>query len=151
MAELSWGEISHYMRDTLLRDSDSMSMAHSIELRVPFLDHPLVTRLLAYPARDKFNPHRPKDLLLRATQDLIPEQIWNRPKMGFSLPMRSWMLGPLRDYCRDGLAVLASDSVLTAGNSDKVWADFEHDALHWPAPWALVVLGHYLRRNKISC
>lgn len=150
MAELSWGEISHYMRDTLLRDSDAMSMAHSLEMRVPFLDTPLVTRVLAYPARVKFKADRPKDLLLRATQDLLPEEIWNRPKMGFSLPMRPWMLGPLRDYCRDGLQVLTSDSLLSTANADQVWSDFERNTLHWPAPWSLVVLGHYLRKNIVS-
>ena len=147
MAELSWGEISHYMRDTLLRDSDAMSMAHSLEVRVPFLDTPLVTRVLAYPARAKFNHQRPKDLLLRATQDLIPEEIWNRPKMGFTLPMRAWMFGPLRDYCRDGLQILTSDSLLSTANADQVWSDFERNTLHWPAVWSLVVLGHYLRKN----
>ena len=150
MAELSWGEISHYMRDTLLRDSDAMSMSHSLEMRVPFLDTPLVTRVLAYPARVKFKADRPKDLLLRATQDLLPEEIWNRPKMGFSLPMRPWMLGPLRDYCRDGLQVLTSDSLLSTANADQVWSDFERNTVHWPAPWSLVVLGHYLRKNKVS-
>lgn len=150
LAELSWGEISHYMRDTLLRDSDAMSMAHSLELRVPFLDTPLVSRVLAYPAREKFNPKRPKDLLLRATQDLIPEEIWNRPKMGFTLPMRTWMLGPLRDYCRDGLKVLSSASILASDKADKVWTEFESNGLHWAAPWSLVVLGHYLRKNKVS-
>ena len=150
MAELSWGEISHYMRDTLLRDSDVMSMAHSLELRVPFLDTPLVARVLAYPARVKFKAARPKDLLLRATQDLLPEEIWDRPKMGFTLPMRMWMLGPLRDYCRDGLQVLNSDSLLSTANADQVWSDFERNTLHWTAPWSLVVLGHYLRKNKVS-
>lgn len=150
MAELSWGELSHYMRDTLLRDSDAMSMAHSIELRVPFLDTPLVTRVLSYPSREKFNPQRPKELLLRATQDLIPEQIWNRPKMGFSLPMRTWMLGPLRDYCRDGLTALASNSLLPTPKGEAVWSQFERNELHYSAPWSLVVLGHYLHRNNIS-
>jgi asparagine synthase (glutamine-hydrolysing) len=127
-----------------------MSMAHSLELRVPFLDTPLVTRVLAYPARVKFKADRPKDLLLRATQDLLPEEIWNRPKMGFSLPMRTWMLGPLRDYCRDGLQVLTSTSLLSTANADQVWSDFERSTLQWPAPWSLVVLGHYLRKNKFS-
>jgi asparagine synthase (glutamine-hydrolysing) len=150
MAELSWGELSHYMRDTLLRDSDAMSMAHSLELRVPFLDAPLVSKILAYPAAEKFTPTRPKDLLLRATQDLIPQEIWNRPKMGFTLPMRKWMLGPLSDYCRDGLATLVSASVLSSEKTAKVWKDFESNALHWAAPWSLVVLGHYLHRNKFS-
>ena len=150
MAELSWGEMSHYMRYTLLRDSDAMSMAHSLELRVPFLDTPLVTRVLAYPAHVKFKPGRPKDLLLRATEDLLPEEIWNRPKMGFSLPMRAWMLGPLRDYCHDGLKVLTSESLLSSANADQVWSDFERHILHYPALWSLVVLGHYLHKNKMA-
>jgi asparagine synthase (glutamine-hydrolysing) len=150
MAELSWGEMSHYMRDTLLRDSDAMSMTHSLELRVPFLDGPLVDRVLSYPASAKFNPDSPKDLLLRATQDLIPEEIWNRPKMGFTLPMRTWMLGPLRDYCRDGLAMLTSSSVINSSSAGKIWNDFAKNTSHWPAPWSLVVLGHYLRKNKIA-
>ena len=149
MAELSWGEMSHYMRDTLLRDSDAMSMSHSLELRVPFLDTPLVTRVLAYPAHVKFKPGRPKDLLLRATEDLLPEEIWNRPKMGFSLPMRAWMLGPLRDYCHDGLKVLTSESLLSSANADQVRSDFERHTLHYPALWSLVVLGHYLHKNKM--
>lgn len=144
MAELSWGEISHYLRDVLLRDSDAMSMAHSIELRVPFLDHPLVTRVLSYAAGEKFNPQRPKDLLLRATHDLIPKQIWNRPKMGFALPMRDWMVGPLSDYCRQGLAALDKKSIVSAAKSRLVWKEFDRGDLHWPSAWALVVLGHYL-------
>lgn len=148
MAELSWGEISHYMRDMLLRDSDAMSMAHSIELRVPFLDHPLVTRVLSYPARDKFNPGRPKNLLLRATQDLIPEQIWNRPKMGFTLPMRQWMLEPLADYCRQGLESLNKEYIISKVGSERAWKDFDQGRLHWPAAWALVVLGHYLEASR---
>lgn len=150
MAELSWGEMAHYMRDTLLRDSDSMSMAHSIELRVPFLDNSLVSRVLSYPARDKFNPRRPKDLLLRATQDLIPEEIWNRPKMGFTLPMRTWMLGPLADFCREGLEVLSRQSLVANTQTERAWQDFAGGRLHWPAPWALVVLGHYLQRNAAT-
>lgn len=148
MSELSWGEIAHYMRDTLLRDSDAMSMAHSIELRVPFLDTPLVTRVLSYPAAKKFNPRRPKDMLLRATHDLIPEQIWNRPKMGFTLPMRNWMLGPLADYCRDGVETLIRESLVATPELEQTWKQFEQGRLHWPTPWALVVLGHYLQKDR---
>jgi hypothetical protein len=60
------------------------------------------------------------------------------------------MLGPLRDYCRDGLKVLASQSLISPTSIDRAWSDFERNTLHWPAPWSLVVLGHYLHRNKIS-
>lgn len=146
MAEVSWGEISHYMRDTLLRDSDAMSMAHSIEIRVPFLDNALVGKVLSYSAKEKFDPRLPKSLLLRATSDLLPEAIWNRPKMGFSLPMRDWMRGPLADYCQAGLDGLVREAVLDSRSRAQVWDGFTSGKRHWPMAWAAVVLGHYLNR-----
>ena len=148
MAEVSWGEISHYMRDILLRDSDAMSMAHSIEIRVPFLDNTLVERVLSYPARAKFDPGLPKSLLLKATSDLLPEAIWNRPKMGFALPMSEWMGGRLRDFCRSGLEHLEKESILDAPQREKVWKDFASGKRHWPMAWSAVVLGHYLQNTK---
>jgi asparagine synthase (glutamine-hydrolysing) len=147
MAEISWGEISHYMRDTLLRDSDSMSMAHSIELRVPFLDNALVETVLAYSAKEKFDPRLPKSLLLAATKDLIPEQIWNRPKMGFSLPMRDWMLGPLADFCQAGLDHLVHENLLDKKSRAWVWTNFATGKTHWPAAWSATILGHYLQKT----
>jgi asparagine synthase (glutamine-hydrolysing) len=148
MAEISWCEISHYMRDTLLRDSDSMSMAHSIELRVPFLDNALVETVLTYSAKEKFDPRLPKSLLLAATKDLLPEQIWNRPKMGFSLPMREWMLGPLADFCQAGLDHLIHENLLDTKSRTWVWTNFTTGKTHWPAAWSAVVLGHYLSNNR---
>jgi len=144
MAEISWGEISCYLRDMLLRDSDCMSMAHSLELRVPFLDAPLVEHVLALPSLLKFNPLYPKSLLLGATIDLLPEKSWNRPKMGFSLPMESWMRRPLRDFCRQGVELSGSHLALSSTKIDDLWKKWETNRLSWPKVWALVVLGHYL-------
>jgi asparagine synthase (glutamine-hydrolysing) len=148
MAELSWGEITHYMRDTLLRDSDAMSMAHSIEIRVPFLDNALVETVLAYPAKEKFNPRLPKSLLLAATKDLLPEQIWNRPKMGFSLPMADWMRGPLADFCHAGLDQLVQENLVDSKNRQQIWSEFQSGKTHWPVAWSATVLGHYLQNTK---
>jgi asparagine synthase (glutamine-hydrolysing) len=147
MAEISWGEISHYMRDTLLRDSDSMSMAHSIELRVPFLDNALVETVLAYPATVKFDPLIPKSLLLKAASDLIPEQNWKRPKMGFSLPLRDWMLIPLADFCQAGLDHLVHESILNNKFRASFWTKFTDGRTHWHAVWSAAVLGHYLQKT----
>lgn len=144
MSEISWGEISHYLRDMLLRDSDAMSMAHSLELRVPFLDNPLWEYVLGLPAGEKFDPRFPKSLLLRATRDLLPEQVWNRPKMGFSLPMKSWMERPLRDYCRSGMEMAGNHLGLGRGMTEQIWNSWVKKKLGWPKAWAWVVLGHYL-------
>ena len=144
MAEISWGEISCYLRDMLLRDSDCMSMAHSLELRVPFLDAPLVEEVLALPSADKFDPRFPKSLLLNATKDLLPERSWNRPKMGFSFPMDSWMRRPLRDFCRQGLELAQGHLALDLRQTEIIWQKWESKRFLWPKLWALVVLGHYL-------
>ena len=144
MAEISWGEISCYLRDMLLRDSDCMSMAHSLELRVPFLDAPLVEEVLALPSALKFNSRFPKSLLLNATKDLLPERSWNRPKMGFSFPMESWMRRPLRDFCRQGLELAQGHLALNLRQTESIWQKWENKKFIWPKLWALVVLGHYL-------
>lgn len=148
MGELSWGEVSCYIRDVLLRDADAMSMAHSLEIRVPFLDNKLVDFLFQLPASLKFDPLRPKSLLLDAMLDLLPEQIWNRPKMGFSLPMKEWMCGPLESYCREGIESLKATQLMKEESLDEAWKDFIDDRVPWNAIWAIVVLGKYLNKNS---
>jgi len=148
MAELSWGEMSHYMRDMLLRDSDGMSMAHSLEIRVPFLDNELIGSVLNMPARLKFDPKVPKRLLLAAVDGVIPEEIWNRPKMGFSLPMQSWMLGPLRDYCQHGLDQVVEEGIFNKAQAGEIWSIFESRRINWAAAWSVVALGNYLAGIK---
>lgn len=146
MAEISWGEISHYMRDMLLRDSDIMSMAHSLELRVPFLDNAIVEYVISLPARFKFKPGVPKSLLLDATKDIIPQQIWNRQKMGFTLPMREWMLGPLNDFTKQGINYISEATLFTKKTLADLWKDFERGKLQTNQMWSLSILGHYLRQ-----
>ena len=150
MGELTWGEVSHYMRDVLLRDSDAMSMAHSLEIRVPFLDNQLVDYLISLPAGVKFEPSRPKSLLLDATEDLIPREIWDRPKMGFSLPMEHWMKGPLKNYVREGLDLTVEEQLFERDALEKVVKMFEAGNCHWSLLWQVVILGHYLKNRGYS-
>jgi len=144
MGELSWGEMTFYMRDVLLRDSDAMSMAHSLEMRVPFLDNDLVDYVLPLPAKIKFDTRRPKSLLLDAAADLIPDKIWNRPKMGFVLPMREWMMGPMREFCEKGIASLGTLPHIHHAGVLSVWEKFLSGRGTWEIIWTAVVLGNYL-------
>ena len=81
-------ELTRYMRNQLLRDSDTMSMAWGLELRVPFLDGPLVDTLSTIPARVRLQPG--KKFLLQAVPE-IPEWVAGRPKRGFLFPFEHWM------------------------------------------------------------
>ncbi|HEV7405023.1 MAG TPA: asparagine synthase (glutamine-hydrolyzing) [Chthoniobacteraceae bacterium] len=147
-AQISWTELTGYMRQMLLRDADQMSMAVSIELRVPFLDHELVEYVLALPASEKRRYAGVKGLLVEACRDLLPERVYRRRKMGFALPMAQWMRGPLAGFVECGLAETAARGLIPAGMIRRLEEEFRGGTLHWTRLWSVVVLGHYLRAQK---
>jgi asparagine synthase (glutamine-hydrolysing) len=148
-ARISWSELSHYMRDVLLRDSDQMSMAVSLEVRVPFLDHELVEFVLGLPASEKQKPGRAKSLLIESMRDLLPPEIYQRRKMGFELPMPVWIKGPLRDFALTGLEHTVNAGVFSKEQIEHLNGLFRADRLHWTKLWAVVVLGWYLAKEKL--
>ncbi len=143
-AKVSDAEIHGYMEPMLLRDSDQMSMAVSLELRVPFLDHRLVSYVVGLPANVK-QGKPPKKLLIDAFRDVLPDQVWNRPKMGFTLPMSEWMRGPLKGFVEEGLR--NSARFLNESKIADIEKKFSIGKVHWTRLWSIVVLGHYLKRN----
>lgn len=143
-------ELSVYVRSVLLRDSDVMSMAHSLELRVPFLDH----RLVAHALRNHLAGSGRKDKLIAAFSDVLPARTLGRAKQGFVLPMAAWFRGVLREYCDEGLALLDREAVLSVPSSE-FGKRFYSGQLSWPRLWQLVVLGHWLgnfrdQRSKMA-
>jgi asparagine synthase (glutamine-hydrolysing) len=149
-AQISWAELTGYMRRMLLRDADQMSMAVSLEMRVPFLDHELVEYVLGLPAAVKKRYSGVKGLLVEACRDLLPASVYDRPKAGFVLPMKSWMLGPLASFVREGLEETVSRALLPASFVNEVKEAFQRDRLHWTRPWSIAVLGHYAKRRQLS-
>ncbi|MBI3870632.1 MAG: asparagine synthase (glutamine-hydrolyzing) [Verrucomicrobia bacterium] len=146
-ADTSASELTGYMRDMLLRDSDQMSMAVSLELRLPFLDHELVEFVLGLPAREKERRGRIKPLLIDACKDLIPRGVYERPKMGFGLPMREWMMGPLVGLVNQGLNASSELGLLPAAGRAEMTRAFRCGRLHWTRVWSWVVLGLYFVRQ----
>lgn len=88
---LSYLELKFYLQNQLLKDTDFMSMRHSIEVRVPFLDHKLVEYVSSLPPEIKIKSNANKPLLVEAMRDLLPQEIFNRPKMGFTFPFQKWI------------------------------------------------------------
>ncbi|RZL61761.1 MAG: asparagine synthase (glutamine-hydrolyzing) [Pedobacter sp.] len=86
---ISWFETNLYMQNQLLKDTDYMSMAHGVEVRVPFLDQDVVSAAQELPTKSRFS-QQPKSLLIAAYRKLLPEAIWNRPKKGFTFPFQQW-------------------------------------------------------------
>jgi asparagine synthase (glutamine-hydrolysing) len=139
-------ELGGYMRSTLLRDADAMSMAHSLELRVPFLDHELVECCLRHHAADA--PGH-KGLLKRAAAHLLPPAVARGAKRGFVLPMDRWMRGPLRGFVGDGLSALRQSGALPALDTGALVARFESRRLRGSRLWEMAVLGHWLDRHSV--
>jgi len=101
---LSYLELTEYLQNTLLQDIDKMSMAHSLEVRVPFLDHLLVEYVAKIPGYLKIGDDYPKRLLVKAAKDLLPQEIYNRPKMGFVFPFEMWFRQKGIDYLKEQMS-----------------------------------------------
>jgi len=167
MAACNWGELveqvrkldpvnqvsvlegSTYMANTLLRDTDCMSMAVSLEARTPYLDYRLWEYVLPLAGRLKLDPPMPKPLLLRSVGQWLPREIYMRRKMGFTLPFERWL--------RDGLRGEVESELLSSRDADKcpleqqamekVWHAYLAGKTSWSRPWALYVLRQWIRRN----
>ena len=150
LSKVSIYEIQTYMQNTLLRDTDQMSMAHALEVRVPFLDHKLVSYVLGI--QDKFKyPSTPKPLLTNALGDLIPANIINRKKMGFVLPWEIWLKNDLKDFCTEHLSTLGNRNFMNDEIVQNIWRDFlaGKKLISWSRIWNLVVLEHWIQKNDL--
>jgi asparagine synthase (glutamine-hydrolysing) len=146
---VSWMELRSYLANTLLRDTDAMSMHHSLEVRVPFLDAPLVEYVLTLPESLKSNPERPKALLVHALKDLLPEEVVNQPKRTFTFPWETWLRGSLgaRVATELGDWSPALEPRLDGRFAQAVWKDFLRGRTSWSRPWSLYVLNEWAKRN----
>jgi asparagine synthase (glutamine-hydrolysing) len=144
---ISEAEATLYMGNTLLRDADVNGMAHSLEIRVPFLGKNVVDYASSLPGTTRMPPGSAGKHLLRcAFADILPPFVFNRPKSGFSLPFAEWLFGPLRDQCEAAIEALAVCPAIDGEAVRRTWAHYTRDRTetHWSRPLSLVVLGAYL-------
>lgn len=147
---ISYFELSHYLRNVLLRDTDVMGMAHSLELREPLLDQHLIELVASLPGPIKQSGPGPKPLLVRAMREDLPPQILHRTKMGFTFPFAEWLRRTLRHSVEEtlldpglgGLVGQALDSTAVK----HVWQRFLAGSSSWVRPWSLYVLKQWAAR-----
>ncbi len=145
---VSYLESHFYMRNTLLRDSDFMSMAHGLELRVPFLDKTLVETCLRIPGEQKLLGNSPKGLLLSSLGVTLPSAVVNRPKRGFTLPFERWLRGEMRPLVEDALLNSSWAKISVSPNAvQEVWNRFLAGETSWSRPWSLFVLARWSEQN----
>ena len=151
LSRVTLAEVYSYMQNVLLRDTDQMSMAHALEVRVPFLDHQLFEYVTGIPDQYKY-PHTPKKLLVDALGNLLPSEIVNRPKMGFTFPWKHWLKNELSNFCEKHISHLASRAGFNKKAVLMLWQRFLKDdpGVTWSRVWYLVVLENWLIENQIE-
>jgi asparagine synthase (glutamine-hydrolysing) len=129
--EASWMELNMFMQNQLLRDVDVMSMAHGVEIRVPFLDDQVIKTVLSIKAGIKYSGYLPKQILINAFKDHLPESVWNRKKMGFSFPFTQWLSDS--DFVKETMQNSNAASQLN-------YKKFKEGNLHWSHLMSLIIL-----------
>jgi asparagine synthase (glutamine-hydrolysing) len=103
LAPYLWFDQKYFLADDILTKSDRMSMAHSVEVRPPFLDHRIVEFAAKLPASFKIRGTQQKFILKELMKDKLPTEILKRKKIGFDIPAHEWLRGPLRSLLIDAL------------------------------------------------
>ena len=149
LSRMLYFDTKTWLVDDLLIKADRMSMANSIELRVPFLDHRLVEQAALLPSREKIRNSRTKVILKRIMQDRLPQRIISRRKMGFPTPLETMFRGELFDYAH---ATLLSPRATGRGYFDPAAVERllrDHrsgKAANHREIWQLLVLEEWHRR-----
>ena len=147
---ISTNEINTYLQHILLRDSDQMSMASALEVRVPFMDHELIDYVLTIPDSLKY-PSTQKKLLVESFPDILTPEIVNRKKMGFVFPWEKWLKNELKNFVEDNLSELENYKEFNIPGIQNMWTKFllGDKSIYWTQIWGLVVLGNWLKNIKV--
>jgi asparagine synthase (glutamine-hydrolysing) len=151
LSAVSMAEINTYLQNVLLRDTDQMSMAVALEVREPFLDYKLIEFALSVNDEHKY-PHTPKKLLIDSLGDLLPKEIVNRPKMGFTLPWQDWLNIDLKSFCEKNILEFSNYDFCIKQNVQYLWQRFLNNdkTVTWSRIWHLVVLNNWLKQHKLE-
>lgn len=124
----SWLESNIYMQNQLLRDTDVMSMSHGLEVRVPFLDEDFQTAVQSISPLLLFNKQQPKKILIDSFENVLPEAVWKRRKMGFSFPLQLWM----RNHSH-----ITDENLYIGAHAKSLIRDFKNNKTHWSKAFTL--------------
>jgi len=154
LAAVSALELSCFISERLLRDTDAASMAASLEVRVPLLDHAVIEAAFGVPDARRFGRPRTKDLLRAIALDNLDPKLFDRPKAGFVLPIDRWarleMKGVMEETLLD--AQLCSNIGLEPRAAAQLWKAFleRRNGVYWTRIWAIFVLLWWCREQRMQ-
>jgi len=126
--DAAWFETNLYMQNQLLRDTDVMGMSHGLEVRVPFLDEDFKRMTENIAPAIRFDEYQPKKLLIDSFKHILPREVWDRSKMGFTFPLQQWM----REH-----AEINNESLYRGKKAKGIIKDFKSNTMHWSKVFAL--------------
>ena len=147
LALVQYLDLKTYLVGDINTKVDRASMAHSLEVREPLMDHPLVEWLASLPSSLKVQGREGKYLLKKSMENCLPRQVMYRPKMGFAVPLAAWFRGPLRERMRVGLldGHLIETGLFDRGSLDRLVEYHASGRQDFSAPiWTLLVFERFL-------
>lgn len=146
-------DMKTYLVGDILTKVDRASMAHSLEVRVPLLDHELSEWVSGLPPALKLKGQEGKYLFKRSMEDYLPRDILYRPKMGFGVPLGNWFRGPLKQRLRDDLLEggLADTGLFNPDTLRKLVYDHQSGRREYSAPlWSLLMFQAATRNDDLG-
>ena len=150
LSQIQYADMKTYLPGDILTKVDRASMATSLEVRVPLLDHELVQWLASIPSALKLRGREGKYIFKKALEPYLPREILYRPKMGFAVPLKAWFRGPLRERVR---RIVTSGSLVETGLFDvpylRTLVDQHQSGVsdHSSAIWSLMMFESFLRNT----
>ena len=148
LSQALYADFNTWLPGDILTKVDRASMANSLEVRAPFLDHQFVEWSATLPAELKLQNRVGKYVLKRALEPILPREILYRPKQGFSMPIGRWFRGPLRAKVRRSVAILRESRYFNGSELDRIVDDHEKGRRdHSAILWLLLVFESFLRTS----
>ena len=142
-------ELNYYLPDDLLVKVDRMSMAHSLEVRVPFLDHRLVEFAFSLPVEYKIKGKTTKFILRKLMQGKLPRKVLMKPKQGFTPPIKKWISSDLKDYIHDSILIKDMDYFFKRKAINKLLSKHQQSIRDYQYQiWNLLIFLKWLNNNK---
>ncbi|CAL95889.1 XrtA/PEP-CTERM system amidotransferase [Azoarcus olearius] len=148
LAFIQYLDLKTYLVGDINTKVDRASMAHSLEVREPLMDHPLVEWLATLPSALKMKGGEGKYVFKRAMEPMLPHDVLYRPKMGFSVPLARWFRGPLKQRVREAVlgGTLASTGIFNRPYLEHLLDAHQSGARDYSAPlWTLMMFEAFVR------